>query len=235
MGETKQTAEPKKTKNVFKIILDVVIWIFVAFSVIVTILAFCAQANSNGVPSLFGSTVLTVNSESMKPVFNKGDIIIVKNLSEDEVKLLKEGDIITFNAGDLDGDQKDDLNTHRIVEVIKNEDGTMQFRTMGDNNNGIQDSTPVQPKNVVAQYNGTRIPAVGTFLAFLQTPNGFLVCIVLPLVLFFLYEIFNFVRAYISVKNAGKKQITEADEEIIKQKAIEEYLKKQQEEAEKAA
>ena len=52
--------------------------------------------------------------------------------------------------------------------------------------------------------------------------------------LFFIYELIVFIRKFLKVKNAGKKQITAADEEAIKQKAIEEYLKAQKAEADAA-
>ena len=61
-----------------------------------------------------------------------------------------------------------------------------------------------------------------------EAPN-FGVCILLPLILFFIYQLVKFVMAFMSVKNSGKKVISAADEELIRQKAVEEYLKKQQE------
>ena len=47
----------------------------------------------------------------------------------------------------------------------------------------------------------------------------------LPMVLFFGYELFVFIRLVIKTKNEGKKVISAEDEELIKQKAIEEYLR----------
>lgn len=49
----------------------------------------------------------------------------------------------------------------------------------------------------------------------------------MPLVIFFGYEVYVFVKTVLSVKNEGKKVITAADEELIKQRAIEEYLRSQ--------
>ena len=44
---------------------------------------------------------------------------------------------------------------------------------------------------------------------------------------FFIYEAVVFAKTLISVKNDGKKVISAADEEAIKQKAIEEYLRRE--------
>ena len=40
-----------------------------------------------------------------------------------------------------------------------------------------------------------------------------------------------FIKTLLTVKNEGKKVITAEDEELIKQRAIEEYLRRQQESA----
>ena len=66
---------------------------------------------------------------------------------------------------------------------------------------------------------------------FLQTPNGFLICVVIPLVLFLLYELYNFIKVMMTVKNEKKNKL---DEEEIKKKAIEEYIAQQNKEQEKS-
>ena len=43
-------------------------------------------------------------------------------------------------------------------------------------------------------------------------------------------ELFKFIKAIIFVKSSGKKQITAADEELIKQRAIQEFLASQKQE-----
>lgn len=215
-------------KKVFKIILDVVVWIFVVFAVIVTMLAFAAQANEDGIPTIGGKCILTVQSDSMNPTFREGDIIIGQRLTLEEATSLKKDDIISYRTR-ING--VDVINTHRIYEVKTGDNGAVSYVTKGDNaeTNVAVDEGEIMPAYIVAQYTGTRIPVLGKVLSFLQQPTGFLVCIVLPLVLFFLYELFMFIRKYLEIKNGGKKQISAADEELIRQKAIEEYLRQQQE------
>jgi signal peptidase len=123
---------------------------------------------------------------------------------------------------DLNGDGFMELNTHRITAVRTN-GGFVYYTTKGDNN-AIADTQEVRYDNVVGVYNGRRVPAVGAVLNFLQTPTGFLICVVIPLILFLLYEIYNFIRVMISMKS--DKQNKEYEEEI-KKKAIEEYLAQQ--------
>ena len=224
-------------KKILSIVWNTFLWIFVVFAVIVTILAFAAQSSPDGVPSIAGKCILTVQTASMEPTFDAGDIIICDKItSEEEAKSLKVGDIISFDAGDLDGDRRRDINSHRIVDIEYDADGNPKYVTRGDNKAiVVEDASRVAPKAVICIWNGLRLKKIGNLLNFLQQPKGFLVCIVLPLALFFFYELFLFIRKFMEVKNAGKKQITEADEVLIRQKAVEEYIRQQQEAAAKAA
>lgn len=214
-------------KKVLKIILDVLVWIFVIFAVVVTMLAFAAQANEDGVPTIGGKCILTVQSDSMNPTFLEGDIIIGQRLTEKEAAELKVDDIISYKTV-INGVNV--INTHRIIEV-REIDGAVAYITKGDNEktNPIADEGSVRVHHIVAKYTGSRIQGLGKVLSFLQQPTGFLVCIVLPLVLFFLYELFMFIKKYVELRNAGKKQITAADEELIRQQAVAEYLRQQKE------
>lgn len=248
--QTEKTAKNSTAKKVLRIVGNVLIWVFIIFAALTTVLAFAAQSNADGIPAIAGRAILTVQSESMNRAageqavkdgklvledgwekgFNQGDIIIGRKLQPDEQKALKVGDIVTFKTSILgdDGQFHDALNSHRIVEVQGTGDDVM-YVTRGDNPETNQkDDDPISWTAVICKYTGTRLPGVGKVLDFLQTSTGFLVVIVLPLVAFFVFELIVFIRKFLKVKNAGKKQITAADEEAIKQRAIEEYLKSQQ-------
>ena len=222
-------------KKVWRIVGNVFIWLFIAFSVIVTVFAFSAKANDD-VVTIAGKIISPVLTPSMDgDAMKKGDIIISQKISPDDAKKLEVGDIITFRV-DLDQDGKLDINTHRIVERVSeelDEEGNLTkvtYKTKGDNNE-FNDNYDITDDVVLGKYTGKRIPLLGNFIAFLMTPTGFFICIVIPLILFFLFEIIMFVRKVIEVKNADKKQITEEDEEMIKRKAVEEYIRSQQEAA----
>lgn len=72
----------------------------------------------------FGIQILIVSSNSMKPEFQKNDIIIIKEEKEYNI-----GDIVTFI------DKEGNLVTHRIIEKYEN-----AFYTKGDNNNTKDES-----------------------------------------------------------------------------------------------
>ena len=223
----------KKYKKILKTALNVVIWLFVIFSMIMTVLALAAQSNADGVPSLGGKCFLTVASNSMSPTFDEGDLLVSDMLTDDEKMSLKVGEVITFYA-DLDGNGSTELNSHRIVSINYDDSGkVVSYVTKGDNEktNMVEDKEPVKWQSVIAKWNEKDMVAgVGGFLAFLQTPKGFLIVIVFPLAVFFLYELCVFIKTLLTLKkkDGAAAKLTAEEEEAIKKKAIEEYLMQQQ-------
>lgn len=226
-----------KTKKTIKIVVDVLLWIFLAFSLLMTILAFTAQASSAGFPKLGSNCLLTVQSDSMAEPggFYKGDLIIGKTLTDEQKQNLQVGDVVTYymDLTPSDGIDNKELNTHRIVRVDTDANGSVIYYTKGDHNS-LEDGEPIRWNAVEAIWTGTRIAGIGAVIGFLQSPTGFLICVVIPLLLFFLYELYVLIFTVIQIRNKGKRQITAADEELIKQRAIEEYLRQQAEAAAKA-
>ena len=204
-------------KKVLKNIVSVIAWIILIFALLVTILVFSAEKN-NGVSSLFGYIPLTVESDSMKPTFSKDDFIIIKEI--DDVNTLQKDDIITFWT--IINGQKV-KNTHRIIEV-NNVNGNISFTTKGDNND-IKDSLKVYPADIIGKWTDFRIGGFGKVMSFLRTKTGFFICIIIPMVLFFLFELYKLIVVIVEVKRPAAAEI---DEEEIKRRAIEEYIAEQQ-------
>lgn len=210
-----QEKQPATAKKVVKIILNVVAWIVVIVAVLMTALVFTSQS-SDGVSNLFGRMPMTIQSDSMKPTFNQGDLILDKKT---DASNLQEGDIITFWTII---DNKKALNTHKIIEV-KEQGGAKFYITKGDNN-PVEDTLSVYPADVVGKYTGFRLPGFGKVLDFLKTSTGFLLCIVVPLIIFFLYEVYRFIAVIISMK---KPKLSAEEEQELKQKIIDEYIASQ--------
>ena len=231
--------EKKHLKTVLSVIGNTLLWVFLIFSMLLTIMVFSAQNSPDGIPSIFGKSLLTVATDSMKPTFSSGDLIIMEKLEQNQVADLQVGDIITYRAPvDMNGDGfTGDINTHRILEIDSEK---QEFVTKGDNNalaDNVGDySHTVSYHAVVGQYQGVRLPGLGRVLAFLRTSMGFFLCVVLPLILFFLYELYNFISVIVTEKMKKKTEEAVAaaacgapaiDEEEIKRRAIAEYLAQQ--------
>jgi signal peptidase I, archaeal type len=100
---------------------------------------------------------LTIGSGSMHPVINKGDIIIVEKLSEEEIYQLKEGEILVFNY-------QGRLIVHRIENIVKLDDD-IYFYTKGDNNNG-SDNYPIPITDVKGKVK-TKLKYLGSLSVWL--------------------------------------------------------------------
>ena len=250
-------SEKSTAKKTLSVIGNIFIWLFIVFAVVVTVLAFASQ-NKEGVPTIGGKVILKVQTPSMEPIYKAGDMIVGTKMDTESARTLKVGDIITFMAEEYDATQGrlvDMLKTHKIIEVVTNENGVVEgFYTQGENKetnpepdflhdeNGHNvydaEGNPryalADCQNVICYHGtvenpGTRIPVLGSVIDFLNTQMGFMICVVIPLALFFVLELISFIRKFVALKNDGKKQITAADEEEIKQRAVAEYLKQQAE------
>ena len=210
-------------KKVLKVVVDVLAWIILIAAFLVTLMVFSSSRNG-GIPSLFGVSPMSVQSDSMAPTFKAGDLIFVKKIND--MYSLQANDVITFYT--IIDDMRV-LNTHRIVEV-KDDNGTRSYITRGDNN-PIDDKIPVYPADLVGKWGGVKIAGGGKVLDFLRSKTGFFVCVVIPMAIFFLFELYKFIAALME----SKQKMSAEEEEEIKRKAVEEYLAKQQVEQAAAA
>lgn len=151
-------------KKALKIVFNVIAWVVLIFALLITILVFSSDKN-NGTASLLGYIPLTVESDSMKPTFKKGDLIISKEI--DDINSLKKGDVITFWT--LIKGQKV-KNTHRIAEVL-NDNGSVGFITRGDANN-VDDTYTVYAGDIIGQWNGAKNRRFRQGNGFSQNKNG---------------------------------------------------------------
>lgn len=73
------------------------------------------------------SPMMAVVSNSMKPTFERGDLIFVKGV--DSPGKIKQGDIIVFRL-----ENERETKVHRVVEIVPNNGNQVLFRTKGDHN-----------------------------------------------------------------------------------------------------
>lgn len=113
---------------------------------------------------LLGFRVFTIISGSMEPEYSVGDLIYVKSV---DVNTIKVGDPITFILNE-------DLvvATHRVVEIDTEK---KHFYTKGDAND-TPDASPVHFNNVIGvpQFS---IPKLGYVSDFVQHPPGMYIAI----------------------------------------------------------
>lgn len=176
------TDKKQKVLNIVGIALCVIL---IPILIMNCVLIVKGLVNEKEVPGLFGRTPLIVLTDSMYPEIKSGDIIICKDISPEDVKV---GDVISF----FDPEDKNGVAvvTHRVIEIITDDDGELYFRTKGDNNNA-NDKASVPAENLVGLWTETRFAGLGHVALFMQSTWGLVVCIFLPLALFVGYEIFR--------------------------------------------
>ena len=130
-------SEKKLYLRIINIIIGILLAAAVGFSLYTTICTIMGRP-----VTVFGYTVLKVETGSMEPTLKVGDYIVIQNC---DPETLKEGNIISYYSkqSDIEGM----LVTHRIKTVLS--DGT--FITMGDANT-IADSVPVTSDTILGVY-----------------------------------------------------------------------------------
>lgn len=152
---------------------------------------------------------LVVMTDSMYPEIHSGDLIICQVEDAEDVQVK---DIISFFDPAGNGTS---VVTHRVME-IKNEDGQISFITQGDANN-IADARPVPADKLVGVYH-SRIAGMGHLIMFMQTTQGLLLCVVLPIVLLVGYDMIRR-RKFDKTKQQDTDALLKELEELRAQKA----------------
>lgn len=230
--------QKSKAKKVLSIVFNTFVWVFLVFAILVTIMTFASRNSKDGVPSVFGKSIVSIQSNSMKSSkpesFKDGDLIIIEKITSNQALELEVGAIITYRAPqDIDGDgQTGDINTHRIVEKRTDAGGIVWFKTQGDNptTNPTADNYELRYTDVIGVYNGNKLAGVGGVVDFFRSSLGFLLVIVLPMALFFFYEVYCLIKIIMEnkVKKAKAEALSPEQEEEIKRLAIQEYLAQQE-------
>lgn len=226
-AEVEVIKKPGKASRVISTVINVVLVIAIILAAISTYISF-VSSSGNGVPSVFGLQIYSIQTESMYPILKPGDLIFdtaVKDPADLEV-----GDIITYWTV-INGERV--LNTHKIYEIYDGGDYRI-FSTKGEANN-VVDSLTVHESEVVGKYK-FRVGGLGKVFDYLQDSTGFLIVVVIPVFIFFLFYLVQFFRVlfeYQNVKNRikyeqerGRTEDLLADQEKKLQESKEEERQK---------
>ena len=194
-AENVNEEKPVKKNKVLGTIVNVVLIVAIVLAAMATYVSYVSTSGS-GVPSILGIRLFSIQTDSMYDTLKPGDLVV--DTAVKDPSTLKERAIIT-NWTVIDGERV--LNTHRIVEIYDG-NGYLIFATKGDNN-PEQDTLTVHESEIVGKYS-FRIGGLGKAFDYLQTSTGFLLVVVIPVVIFLLYQLVQFFRVlfeYQNVKN----------------------------------
>lgn len=183
-------------KKAGSILLSVLLWGVILVAALYTVVTLATRDEAN-VSSIAGFSPLVVKTDSMSPTFNADDLILIHTT---DPSTLQVGDIVTFHTI-INNEYA--LNTHRIADIAEN-NGVRSYTTKGDNN-AIADQHIIADGDIVGKYV-TRVPGVGRLINFLSSSVGFLVVIVLPMLLFFVYQVYHLIMVSLHLRKAMQEE-----------------------------
>lgn len=178
-------------KKAWKTISTVLVWLVVIVAVFMMIFTIISVNifNRND-RNLFGLRFYVVLSDSMsKTDFDAGDLVLIKEV---DPTTLQEGDIIAYQS--QNSENYGQTVTHKIRAKTTDPNGNPGFITYGTTT-GVDDETVVTYPFILGKYQ-MALPKVGTFFQFLKTPQGYIICILIPFLLLIIYQGLNCVKIF---------------------------------------
>ncbi len=177
-----------------KIIVNVLVCIVIILATCITLITISSQ--KNGYFRIFKSIPLTIKDSSMEPTIKKGSLIITKEYKNNDIK---EGDVISYRS--IDKNNTLEIKTGRVKTIITVNEQTTYITEF--DNKEYTDSEQVNSKNVISIWNGKKVSTLGTIIDFLNTKVGFFICIIVPLALLFIYQLYKFIMLVIDYKKVN--------------------------------
>lgn len=168
-----------KVEKIIKILnrtIEIMFTIFIIFFCLIVVCQKFFQKEN----SFFGYRVFTIVTESMEPVLEVGDIILVKDT---DTKKIKVGDNITYQG--MSDDLAGKIITHQVVNIIE-ENGKKIFYTQGVNTSTIDPAVYEEQIYGVVEY---KFVVLSFIYKIITNTVGFILLIVLPLGYIFIIEL----------------------------------------------
>lgn len=221
-----KNAKRSPIKTILNIAYYVLLCVIILVAVLYMVMTFSTK---DGVTSIFGNVVSSVQSNSMKGTFEKGDIIVINKTN---IKDIGVNDIISFHYIEPQTQQKI-IVTHRVIEITDN-----KFVTQGDvarKNNSVDQVEYVSHGDVIGKYNGFKISGLGKAADYLKTSTGFFICILVPVFLFLFWQIYVFTKTVIEAKSLTKQKAINDEARALAEQMLKEMQAQQTTPSEKNA
>ena len=159
----------------------------------------------------------TIISPSMEPNVKVYDVVVDLNVFNQND--IKKGDIITFVSNS--NVSKGLTVTHRVVDIISNEDGTKSYITKGDNNLKADQAT-VNINDVLGKVL-FKIPQLGRVQFLIADKFGWLLLILIPSLGVIIYDFIKLFRLlafnnkFMRLSSINKKIESEIDVDDLNQ------------------
>ena len=178
---TRKNIGKKVASTPLKIIWNIIVKIFMVIIVFISIIII-VQKVTNNQESFLGFRIFRVQTGSMIPKYQIGDVILVKETEPDQIKI---GDDVTYQG--KTGQMKGLLVTHRVID-IEEVDEKRVFHTKGIANN-LED--PVIGEDQINGVVQTKMYVLSWICVLLNNKYVFYFCGILPLTIYVAFRIFK--------------------------------------------
>ena len=200
-------------KKFWNVASTVLVWVLVVVAVAMMIFTVVSvNTFDRNDRSLFGYKAFIVLSDSMSATdFDAGDLVLVKEV---DPSTLQPGDIISYVS--QNSENYGATITHKIRALTTSPDGYPGFITYGTTTDTDDEGVVTYPF-VLGKYEA-KLPKVGTFFQFLKTPQGYIVCILIPFLLLILYQGINCVKIFKRYKAEQMEELQAEKDELEAQR-----------------
>lgn len=161
-------------------------------------------------------SIYTIISGSMEPKIHVYDTIVNQKVnSPDDIKV---NDIITFVSTSLLSPGT--TITHRVIGIVKDEDGKVCYQTKGDANK-IADPSCAKFQNVIGKVV-FKIPQLGRIQFFLASKAGWLLCILIPALVIIckdilkIFKLSNIKKTTVKIEEKKKEEMLKREVDLDK-------------------
>lgn len=168
-------------------IVNILTTVLLVLMVALVIFVFISRASGH-TPSIFGNRIYRVQTDSMVPTLEVGDVILVRDADPEDIH---NGDIITYRvtSGELAGQTI----THRVAQDPEVRNGVYYYRTKGDREGAVMDAE-ISYDQVEGKYVNT-LAFLNKMYSFFLSPTGLIVFIGI-IILLFGYEMISLIISY---------------------------------------
>lgn len=177
-----RTQTQRKTGNRFLSFIWNIFVKLVTIAIIFISIIIVVQKVTNNQEAFLGFRIFRVQTGSMIPKYQVGDVILVKEVNPDSIQI---GDDVTYQG--KVGSMKGMLVTHRVID-IEEVDGKRVFHTKGIANNS---EDPVVSEDQINGVVQTKMYILSLICVLLNNKYVFYFCGILPLTIYVAFRLFK--------------------------------------------
>lgn len=166
-------------KKGLKIVIGIVICIYLAIVVFTT--GFLLSKNDYGVSQFLGRNIIVIEDDSLEPDYKEHSLISLEPVTDKDIEV---GDKIFYYY-----DTKHQIKYMEVTRKEKINESEVTYT--------LRDNTLVSSEYVLgSEKKASTLSLMGKILYILQSKWGFLLLVVFPLFLAFIYEIYAIVKEF---------------------------------------